>query len=82
MWADIRQWLDSDAATGALPKSLLAKATGYLQNQWDGLQIYLTDGLVPIDNNDVEQLMKQVAIGRKNWLFVGSVEAGYRAATS
>jgi len=80
VWTDIAQWLDSDAATGALPKSLLAKATGYLQNQWDGLQIYLTDGLVPIDNNDVEQLMKQVAIGRKNWLFVGSVEAGYRAA--
>ena len=43
-------------------------------------QIYLTDGLAPIDNNDVEQLMKQVALGRKNWLFVGSVEAGYRAA--
>ena len=80
VWTDIEQWLDSDAATGALPKSLLAKATGYLRNQWDGLQIYLTDGLVPIDNNDVEQLMKQVAIGRKNWLFVGSVEAGYRAA--
>lgn len=80
VWTDIAQWLDSDAATGALPKSLLARATGYLQNQWDGLQIYLTDGLVPIDNNDVEQLMKQVALGRKNWLFVGSVEAGYRAA--
>ena len=31
-------------------------------------------------NNDVEQLMKQVAVGRKNWLFVGSVEAGARAA--
>ena len=31
-------------------------------------------------NNDVEQLMKQVATGRKNWLFVGSVEAGYRAS--
>ena len=35
---------------------------------------------MPIDNNDVEQLMKQVALGRKNWLFVGSVEAGQRAA--
>jgi len=35
---------------------------------------------MPSDNNDVEQLMKQVAVGRKNWLFVGSVAAGERAA--
>jgi transposase len=80
VWAELAAWLDSEAATGALPKSLLAKAVGYLRNQWDGLQTYLTDGRVPIDNNDVEQLMKQVAIGRKNWLFVGSVDAGRRAA--
>jgi transposase len=80
VWAELEAWLDSEAATGALPKSLLAKAVGYLRNQWDGLQTYLTDGRVPIDNNDVEQLMKQVALGRKNWLFVGSVDAGRRAA--
>lgn len=80
VWAQLEEWLDSEAATGALPKSLLAKAVGYLRNQWDGLQTYLTDGRVPVDNNDVEQLMKQVAIGRKNWLFVGSVDAGQRAA--
>jgi hypothetical protein len=36
--------------------------------------------LVAIDNNDAEQLTKQVAVGRKNWLMIGSVEAGYRAA--
>ena len=42
--------------------------------------MYLDDGLVPIDNNDTEQLMKQVALGRKNWLVIGSVAAGYRAA--
>ncbi|MFH1416748.1 MAG: IS66 family transposase [Planctomycetota bacterium] len=80
VWAALKAWLDSEAATGALPKSLLAKATGYLRNQWNGLQTYLADGGVPIDNNDVEQLMKQVALGRKNWLFVGSVDAGRRAA--
>ena len=80
VWAELEEWLDSEAATGALPKSLLAKAVGYLRNQWHGLQTYLTDGRGPIDNNDVEQLMKQVALGRKNWLFVGSVEAGRRAA--
>lgn len=42
--------------------------------------MYLTDARLPIDNNDVEQLMKQVAVGRKNWLFIGSVAAGERAA--
>ena len=36
---------------------------------------------MPIDNNDAEQLMKQVALGSKNWMFIGSVDAGgYRAA--
>ena len=80
VWAELVEWLDSEAATGALPKSLLGKAVGYLRNHWDSLQTYLTDGRVPLDNNDVEQLMKQVALGRKNWLFVGSVDAGQRAA--
>jgi len=58
----------------------LGKAIGYLRNHWKPLQTYLTDGRLPIDNNDVEQLMKQVALGRKNWLFIGSVAAGARAA--
>jgi hypothetical protein len=42
--------------------------------------VHLDDGLVPIDNNDTEQLMKQVALGRKNWMFIGSIDAGNRAA--
>ena len=41
---------------------------------------YAQTGYVPIDNNAIERLMKQVAIGRKNWLFVGNVGAGERAA--
>jgi transposase len=64
-----------------LPKSVFAEALGYLRNHWAALQVYLTDGRMPLDNNDVEQLMKQVAVGRKNWLFLGSLEAGRRAAT-
>ena len=43
--------------------------------------MYTTKGSIPIDNNDVEQLMKQVALGRKNWLHIGSPDAGDRAAT-
>lgn len=78
--AQMRQWLDSDAADRVLPKSRLGEAVRYLKNQWAALTVFLGDGRVPIDNNEVEQLMKQVATGRKNWLFIGSVEAGYRAA--
>jgi transposase len=80
VWDAMGQWLESDAAKRVLPKSKLGEALGYLKNHWDSLRLYLTDGLMPIDNNDVEQLMKQVAIGRKNWLFIGSVAAGERAA--
>jgi transposase len=77
----IRAYLDSEAWARVLPKSDFAEALGYLRNHWNALQVFLSDGRLPIDNNDVEQLMKQVAVGRKNWLFVGSVEAGVRAAT-
>src|SRR4051812_1419227 len=76
----LRQWLDGAAAQRVLPQSRLGKAMGYLKNQWEPLSVFLRDGRVPIDNNETEQLMKQVATGRKNWLFVGSAEAGHRAA--
>jgi transposase len=75
----MRIWLDEEGAK-VIPKSPLGQAVGYLRNQWQALSVFLGDGRVPIDNNDVEQLMKQVATGRKNWLFIGSVEAGRRAA--
>lgn len=76
----LRQWLDGEAQRSVLPKSRLGEAVRYLKNQWEPLNVFLRDGRVPIDNNETEQLMKQVATGRKNWLFIGSVEAGYRAA--
>ena len=76
----LRQWLDRDSTRKVLPKSRLGEAVRYLNNQWDALTVFLGDGRVPIDNNETEQLMKQIATGRKNWLFIGSVEAGYRAA--
>jgi transposase len=80
VWQRMREVLDGEAATRVLPKDKFAEALGYIQNQWDALQVYLDDGRLPIDNNEVEQLMKQVALGRKNWLFIGSVAAGERAA--
>jgi transposase len=79
-WQRLRELLDGDAAARVLPKDKFAEALGYLRNHWNELQVYLDDGRLPIDNNETEQLMKQVAIGRKNWLFVGSVAAGERAA--
>ena len=80
VWRSLGEWMESQSATDVLPKSKLGEALGYLRNHWEPLQTYLSDGRVPMDNNEVEQLMKQVAIGRKNWLFIGSVPAGDRAA--
>ena len=80
VWQRLRELLDGSAASRVLPKDKFAEALGYLRNHWNELQVYLGDGRLPIDNNETEQLMKQVAIGRKNWLFVGSVAAGERAA--
>jgi transposase len=77
----VRAYLNSDAVARVLPKSLLGKALTYLNNHWDALNVFVHDGRMPIDNNEVEQLMKQIALGRKNWLFLGSVAAGNRAAT-
>jgi transposase len=80
VWQSLGEWLKSDSALAVLPKSKLGEALGYLRNHWEPLQTYLSDGRVPMDNNEVEQLMKQVALGRKNWMFIGSVAAGERAA--
>lgn len=79
VWDRIATYLDTQM-NDIKPKDKIGEAVRYLRNQWSGLTRYLTDGEVPIDNNQCEQLMKQVAVGRKNWLFQGSVDAGYRAA--
>jgi transposase len=80
VWERMREYLASDAIAAAMPKEAFGKAVTYLTDQFEHLLVYLDDGLMPIDNNETEQLMKQVALGRKNWLFIGSVDAGYRAA--
>jgi hypothetical protein len=80
IWERMREYLTSKAIANVMPKELFGQALTYLRNQFDHLLVYLDDGLMPIDNNETEQLMKQVALGRKNWMFIGSVAAGYRAA--
>ena len=57
-----------------------AKAIDYSLKRWVALSRYATDGLLPIDNNPVENVIRPIALGRKNWLFTGSEQAGQRAA--
>lgn len=77
----LRELLDGEAAQRVLPKSKFGEALGYLRNHWAAFQVYLGDGRVPIDNNDVERDLRRIAVGRNNWLFVGSEAAGERTAT-
>ena len=57
-----------------------AKALDYSLRRWTALSRYATSGNLPIDNNPVENVIRPIALGRKNWLFTGSERAGQRAA--
>ena len=83
IWDAMAEWLEAvklRTTNVILPKSDFAKALQYIRNHFNELKLYLDDPLLPFDNNETEQLMKQVAIGRKNWLFAGSVAGGERTA--
>lgn len=70
IWATMEDWLEEvkqRTTRVILPKSDFAKALQYVRNHAVELQRYLGDPHLPIDNNETEQLMKQVALGRKNW---------------
>jgi len=71
---------DTNVAGSLLPASKPGQAKNYLRNHGDALTLYAKDGRLPIDNNWVERLMKRIAIGRKNWLFIEIVRAGIRNA--
>ena len=58
----------------------LAKAIDYSLKRWPALARYATSGVLPIDNNPIENAIRPIAIGKKNWLFAGSERAGRRAA--
>jgi hypothetical protein len=64
----IEKWMQQSLQT-TLPKGPLGRALSYLQNNWDKLQVYLTDGRLNIDNNPVENAIRPFAVGRKNWMF-------------
>jgi transposase len=63
-----------------LPQSALGKACSYALGLWPRLEVFLRDGRVEIDNNWCENGMRPLALGRKNWLHIGSPEAGKKVA--
>jgi hypothetical protein len=78
-----KTWLESQQASRGgpvLPKSPMGQAIVYALNQWDALCVYTTDGDLAIDNNASENALRRVAIGRKNWVFLGSDNGGSTAA--
>ena len=74
------QWLVAPEQQRLLPKSTIGEAHTYTSNQWRALRRYTADGVLSIDNNVAERTVKGPAIGRKNYLFVGSRTGGERAA--
>ena len=76
---NFEQWMKQEYIK-VPPKSAIAKALQYSIGRWAELKIYTTDGKLNIDNNPVENSIRPVAIGRKNYLFAGSHEAAQRSA--
>jgi hypothetical protein len=68
-------------ARGEPPGSELAKAAGYALHQWEALGRFVRDGRLRLDNNLVEQQIRDIALGRKNYLFAGSHDAARRSAS-
>ena len=62
------------------PNSGMAKALSHAIKRWSSLVVYAQSGDIPIDNNPVENCIRPIALGKKNWLFAGSERAGCRAA--
>jgi transposase len=63
-----------------LPQDAISRAMAYALTQMPGLEVYLEDGRIEIDNNLVENAIRPTAVGKKNWLFIGEAEAGERSA--
>jgi transposase len=77
--ADMHAWLSSLVGRVSA-KSELAQAIGYTLVRWQALTRYCDDGRIEIDNNSAERALRGVALGRGNYLFMGSDAGGERAA--
>ena len=78
--AEINDWLNKNI-TQVLPKSAIGKAVAYTLNLWPQLEEYINNGKYEIDNNLIENAIRPLALGRKNYLFAGSHKAAQRAAS-
>jgi transposase len=76
---ELKKWL-LEKNKRVIPKSPLGQAVQYTLNNWIALTRYLADGILDIDNNKAERLMRPIAVGRKNWTFAGSDRGGSAAA--
>ena len=72
--------LDLESRYEVLPKSEIGKAVTYALNQWQTLIAFLEHPEAELDNNAAERAIRQVALGRKNWMFAGSAKGGHAAA--
>ena len=75
----LHQWL-KEKVTTVTPSSAIGKAISYSLPRWDRLMLYAFDGRLEIDNNLVENSIRPIAIGRKNYLFAGSHQSAQNAA--
>ena len=78
--ARILAWINAQKQRDHVPKSLLMKAIAYTERAWDSLTVFLNDVEVYLDNNISERALRQIAIGRKNYMFVGTEAAGRNLA--
>jgi hypothetical protein len=76
---DFKTWLMGQRVQ-LVNADVSARAIDYTLKRWAALCVHLDDASIPIDNNAVENAIRPIALGRKNWLFVGSQQAGERAA--
>ena len=79
-WLDkLHEWLVKKKRKSP-PKSPLGQAVGYVLNQWEPLTKFVSDVRLPLDNNAAERALRPIALGRKNFLFVGNDRAGQNLA--
>ena len=80
LWQALRRQVEQAAST-CDPASALGRACAYFFNRYADLTVYLDHGILPMDNNAAERSIRPITVGRKNYQFVGSIDAGNNAAT-
>jgi transposase len=74
-----RKWLEATLPL-TIPKTPIYKAIYYALNNYKGLTQYVNDGMLPVDNNQLEGQIRSIALGRNSHLFAGSHRGGELAA--